>query len=119
LFVQDYGGPVGFRIVGRHPDALEWLIIQNSSTYDIGLTSAWGGFRNALWNRQTPETEKPLAAFLEHDAIKGIYLHGARREELISPDNWKFRFRIHGAADGAPGPARLVLRLPNQCGPVP
>src|SRR5262245_8512594 len=28
LFVQDYGGPVGFRIVGRHPEALEWLIIQ-------------------------------------------------------------------------------------------
>src|SRR5580693_2559792 len=23
LFVQDYGGPVGFRIVGRNPDALE------------------------------------------------------------------------------------------------
>src|SRR5262245_35022363 len=29
LFVQDYGGPVGFRIVTRHPDWLEWLIIQN------------------------------------------------------------------------------------------
>jgi len=27
LFVQDYRGPVGFRIVGRHPGALEWLII--------------------------------------------------------------------------------------------
>lgn len=92
LFVQDYGGPVGFRIVGRHPDALEWLIIQNSNAYDIGFTSAWDGFRNALWKRRTPETEKPLVAFLEHDAIKGIYLHGARREELISPDNWKSDF---------------------------
>lgn len=92
LFVQDYGGPVGFRIVGRHPDALEWLIIQNSNAYDIGFTSAWDGFRNALWKTRTPETEKPLVAFLEHDAIKGIYLHGARREELISPDNWKSDF---------------------------
>jgi hypothetical protein len=26
--VQDYGGPVGFRIVTRHPDWLEWLIVQ-------------------------------------------------------------------------------------------
>src|SRR5262245_37808108 len=24
LYVQDYGGPVGFRIVGRHPEWLEW-----------------------------------------------------------------------------------------------
>ena len=27
LFVQDYGGPVGFRILSRNPDWLEWLII--------------------------------------------------------------------------------------------
>ena len=27
LYVQDYGGPVGFRIVGRHPEWLEWLTI--------------------------------------------------------------------------------------------
>jgi pimeloyl-ACP methyl ester carboxylesterase len=33
LFVQDYGGPVGFRIVGRHPEALDWLIIQNTNAY--------------------------------------------------------------------------------------
>jgi pimeloyl-ACP methyl ester carboxylesterase len=43
LFVQDYGGPVGFRIVGRHPEALEWLIIQNSNAYEEGFTSAWDG----------------------------------------------------------------------------
>ena len=33
LFVQDYGGPVGFRIVTRNPDVLEWLIIQNTNAY--------------------------------------------------------------------------------------
>lgn len=89
LFVQDYGGPVGFRIVGRHPEQLDWLIIQNTNAYEVGFTPAWDGFRNALWKRRSPETEQPLAAFLEHDAIKGIYLHGARRPELISPDNWE------------------------------
>jgi pimeloyl-ACP methyl ester carboxylesterase len=88
LFVQDYGGPVGFRIVGRRPEALEWLILQNTNAYEVGFTSAWDGFRGALWKNRSPETERPLAAFLEHDAIKGIYLHGARRPELISPDNW-------------------------------
>src|SRR5215470_6073369 len=34
LYVQDYGGPVGFRIVGRHPEWLEWLIIQNTNAYE-------------------------------------------------------------------------------------
>jgi pimeloyl-ACP methyl ester carboxylesterase len=89
LFVQDYGGPVGFRIVMRHPDALDWLIIQNTNAYEVGFTSAWDGFRNALWKNRSPETERPLAAFLERDAIKGIYLFGAKNPELISPDNWE------------------------------
>ena len=89
LFVQDYGGPVGFRIVMRHPEALDWLIIQNTNAYEVGFTKAWDGFRGALWKNRSDETEKPLAAFLEHDAIKGIYLFGAKNPEQISPDNWE------------------------------
>jgi pimeloyl-ACP methyl ester carboxylesterase len=89
LFVQDYGGPVGFRILARHPEALDWLIIQNSNAYEVGFTAAWDGFRGALWKNRSPETEKPLAGFLTHDAIKGIYLHGAKSPDLMSPDNWE------------------------------
>jgi pimeloyl-ACP methyl ester carboxylesterase len=89
MFVQDYGGPVGLRIAGRHPEALEWLIVQNSNAYEEGFTAAWDGFRGALWKNRSPETEKPLAAFLTHEAIKGIYLHGSAHPELISPDNWE------------------------------
>jgi pimeloyl-ACP methyl ester carboxylesterase len=89
LFVQDYGGPVGFRILARHPEALDWLVIQNTNAYEVGFTAAWDGFRGALWKNRSPETEKPLAAFLTHDAIKGIYLHGAKSPELMSPDNWE------------------------------
>jgi pimeloyl-ACP methyl ester carboxylesterase len=89
LFVQDYGGPVGFRIVSRRPEALEWLIIQNSNAYEVGFTAAWDGLRGALWQRRSPETEAPLHAFLTTETIRAIYLHGARRPELISPDNWE------------------------------
>jgi pimeloyl-ACP methyl ester carboxylesterase len=89
LFVQDYGGPVGFRIVARNPEALEWLIIQNSNAYEVGFTAAWDGLRNALWKERTPETEQPLLGFLTRETIKTIYLHGATRPELVSPDAWE------------------------------
>jgi pimeloyl-ACP methyl ester carboxylesterase len=89
LFVQDYGGPVGFRILESDPDALEWLIIQNSNAYDVGFTAAWDGLRHALWKTRSPETEAPLLGFLSADTIKTIYLHGATRPELISPDAWE------------------------------
>lgn len=94
LFVQDYGGPVGFRIIGRHPEALEWLIVQNTNAYEIGFTDAWGGLRNALWKKRTPETEQGVAGLLEFDTIKAVYLHGHKRPELISPDNWNMDFRF-------------------------
>ena len=92
LFVQDYGGPVGFRILARRPEALEWLIIQNTNAYEVGFTAAWDGFRGALWKNRSAETEAPLAGFLTHDAIKSIYLHGSKRPELMSPDNWESDF---------------------------
>src|SRR6516165_4689709 len=49
LYVQDYGGPVGFRLVGRHPEWLEWLIIQNTNAYEIGFTPAWNELRSNYW----------------------------------------------------------------------
>lgn len=78
LFAQDYGGPVGFRIVGKKPAALDWLIIQNTNAYEEGFTSAWDGLRGALWKNRSPETEKPLQGFLTREAIQNFYLHGSR-----------------------------------------
>src|SRR6476659_3351297 len=89
LFVQDYGGPVGFRLVDRQPDVPEWLVIQNSNAYEVGFTTAWDGLRNALWKKRSPETEQPLLGFLTRDTVKTIYLHGAKRPELVSPDAWE------------------------------
>ena len=94
LFMQDYGGPVGFRIIGRHPEWAEWLIIQNTNAYVEGFTSAWDAIRNALWKNRSPETEAPLMPFLAIDGIRMVYLHGHKRPELISPDNWNMDFRF-------------------------
>jgi len=59
LYLQDYGGPVGFRIVTRRPDWLEWLIIQNTNAYEVGFTPVWDGLRGSYWKSRTPETENP------------------------------------------------------------
>jgi pimeloyl-ACP methyl ester carboxylesterase len=107
LYAQDYGGPVGFRIAGRNPKVLDWLIVQNTNAYEEGFTKVWDGLRGALWKNRTPETEKPLEGFLTHDAIKDIYLHGAAHPELISPDNWESDYGLMRR----PGAVRLNLDL--------
>ena len=90
LFAQDYGGPVGFRIVGADLKALDWLIIQNTNAYEEGFPSAWDGLRGALWKNRTRETEKPLEGFLTPAAIQSFYQHGSPHPELVSPDNWTY-----------------------------
>ena len=92
LFVQDYGGPVGFRIVTKTPSVLEWLIIQNTNAYEIGFTPAWGGLRDALWHNRTPKSEEGVAGLLAYDTVRTVYMHGATKPELISPDNWNSDF---------------------------
>ena len=93
-YMQDYGGPVGFRILGRQPDWMEWLILQNTNAYEEGFTAAWDGIRHALWKNRGPEAEAALMPFLELDGIKLVYQHGHPEPELISPDNWQMDFRF-------------------------
>jgi pimeloyl-ACP methyl ester carboxylesterase len=88
LYVQDYGGPVGFRVLDRHPDWLEWLIIQNTNAYEVGFTEVWAGLRGAYWKDRTAEAEAAIAPFLEPPTVHAVYTTGHPKPESISPDNW-------------------------------
>jgi pimeloyl-ACP methyl ester carboxylesterase len=88
IYMQDYGGPVGNRLIARHSDWLEWQVVQNSNAYEEGFTEVWDGIRHALWANRSPETEAPLVAFLQPDTVKAIYTTGHRDPSKISPDNW-------------------------------
>jgi len=73
LYVQDYSGPVGLRIVGRHPEWLEWLIIQNTNAYEIGFTTARDELRSNYWKTRSAESENAISAFLEPETVKAVF----------------------------------------------
>ena len=85
IYMQDYGGPVGNRIITRHPDWLEWQVIQNSNTYEEGFTGVNGRLsQDARRNRRSSapsENSSGRTASL-------VYTHGHRDPDLLSPDNW-------------------------------
>ncbi len=57
LFMQDYGGPVGFRMALAHPEKVEAMIIQNAVSHEEGLSPLWA-VRRAFWeDRAAHETE--------------------------------------------------------------
>jgi hypothetical protein len=88
IYMQDYGGPIGNRLVEKHPDWLQWQVIQNANSYEEGFTETWDGIRHVLWANRNAETEAPLEAFLQHDTVKAIYTTGHPDPSKISPDNW-------------------------------
>ncbi len=48
LYMQDYGGPVGFRMILAHPDRIEALIVQDAVAHNTGLGENWKT-RRAFW----------------------------------------------------------------------
>src|SRR6201984_963790 len=48
LYMQDYGGPVGFRMILAHPERVEALIVQDAVAHNEGLGENWKT-RRAFW----------------------------------------------------------------------
>lgn len=90
LYMQDFGGPVGFRVATAHPERVKGLVIQNANAYAEGLSDAARGFLYPLWKERN---EKTLAAFRNLIALDGTrfqYQAGTRNPEGLNPDAWVF-----------------------------
>jgi len=87
LYVQDYGGPVGFRIAAQRPDLIQALIVQNANAYNEGLGDALKPLVDYIQN-QNAETEKGVRVFLSSGTVKWLYEDGAEDVSKISPDSY-------------------------------
>ena len=106
LYVQDYGGPVGFRIATQRPESIQALIVQNANAYNEGLGDALNPLVNYI-QTPTPETEKAVRFFLSSDTIKWLYTDGAEDVLKISPDS----YTIDQYYLGRPGNDEIQLAL--------
>jgi pimeloyl-ACP methyl ester carboxylesterase len=89
LYVQDYGGPIGFRLASGHPDRVTAIVVQNGNAYDEGLESDFWKPLKAYWQEPTNlERRNALRPFLKVDATRWQYTHGVPHPEFISPDGW-------------------------------
>jgi len=89
VYLQDYGGPVGFRLATRHPERVSALIIQNANAYKEGVTDLFQNVVLRLWTERTPETEKTVRTLFELPVTQRQYLEGAGDPTLVSPDAWQ------------------------------
>lgn len=88
LYMQDYGGPVGFRLFAEKPEQVKGFIIQNANAYIEGVGDLPKQALGPLWQSRNTETEKPAREFLSPASTKFHWTVGVRNEENINPDNW-------------------------------
>jgi len=62
LYIQDYGGPIGFRLALAHPDRIKGIIVQNAVASEDGLGSAWD-IRKAYWKDRASYEGKVMPGF--------------------------------------------------------
>src|SRR5580692_11432459 len=77
LYMQDFGGPVGFRLATRRPRQVKALIIQNANAYEEGVSSGVRDVVLRIWKERTPETEARLRELFELPVTRRQYLEGA------------------------------------------
>ena len=106
LYMQDYGGPVGFRMALAHPERVQALIVQDAVAHNEGLGANWAT-RRAFWaDRQTNE-EALRKNLLSMAATKTRHVGDDPNVELYDPDLWTDEY----AFLNSPGQAQIQSDL--------
>ena len=87
LYMQDYGGPVGFRTVLTHPERVESLIVQNAVAHNEGLGAIWAT-RRAFWADRPAHEEALRQNLLSFATTKARHIGDDPKIELYDPDLW-------------------------------
>lgn len=86
MYIHDFGGPIGFRLMLKKPKRLTALISQNGPAFpDQG---GWWDVLAKYWKSGSAEDRDKTRKYLSLETLKRQYLVGTKDASLIDPDNW-------------------------------
>jgi pimeloyl-ACP methyl ester carboxylesterase len=106
FYMQDYGGPVGFRMALAHPERVQALIVQDAVAHNEGLGANWAT-RRAFWADRPAHEEALRKNLLSLATTKTRHLGDDPKIELYDPDLWTDEY----AFLNAPGQAQIQSDL--------
>ena len=116
LYMQDFGGPVGFRVASARPERVTFLVVQNANAYDEGLPDSFWAPVRELWRDPSPANLARIrAAGMSDEALQWNYTHGAKHPAQVSPDSWV----LQQALLARPGNTEIMLALLRDYGSNP
>jgi pimeloyl-ACP methyl ester carboxylesterase len=106
LYMQDYGGPVGFRMALAHPERVQALVVQDAVAHNEGLSANWAT-RRAFWADRPAYEEALRKNLLSLATTKTRHVGDDPKIELYDPDLWTDEY----AFLNAPGQAQIQADL--------
>src|SRR6201996_3103768 len=106
LYMQDYGGPVGFRMALAHPERVNALIVQDAVAHNEGLGAKWAT-RRAFWADRAAYEETLRKNLLSLETTRTRHVGDDPNVELYDPDLWTDEY----AFLNAPGQAQIQSDL--------
>ncbi len=106
LYMQDYGGPVGFRMALAHPERVQALIVQDAVAHNEGLGANWAT-RRAFWTDRSAYEEALRKNLLSLATTKTRHVGDDPNVELYDPDLWTDEY----AFLNSPGQAQIQSDL--------
>ncbi len=87
LYMQDYGGPVGFRMALAHPERVDVLIVQDAVAHNEGLGAIWKT-RRAFWVDRAANESALRTNLLSLQATRTRHVGSDPNVERYDPDLW-------------------------------
>jgi pimeloyl-ACP methyl ester carboxylesterase len=91
LYMQDYGGPVGFRVALAHSDRIDSLVVQDAVAHDEGLGDKWNT-RRAFWADRATHESALRTNLLSLAATRTRHVGNDPAVERYNPDLWRDEF---------------------------
>src|SRR5256885_3606464 len=91
LYMQDYGGPVGFRIALAYPDRIEALIVQDAVAHNSGLGANWNP-RRAFWADRVANESTLRTNLLSLATTRTRHVGNDPNVDRYDPDLWTDEF---------------------------
>jgi pimeloyl-ACP methyl ester carboxylesterase len=93
LYMQDYGGPVGFRMALAHPERIESLMVQDAVAHNEGLGANWKT-RRAFWADRAANENALRANLLSLAATRTRHVGNDPNVERYDPDLWNDEYNF-------------------------
>jgi pimeloyl-ACP methyl ester carboxylesterase len=87
LYMQDYGGPVGFRMALAHPERIDALIVQDAVAHDSGLGANWN-VRREFWKDRAAHESTLRANLLSPTTTRTRHVGSDPNPDRYDPDLW-------------------------------